>query len=211
MNTPAFKSGNPDISDFSCKSFKIFVDANDHINCSFTLYFKGKRAASYALDPWSGESKVTYVSLDMKDEINEHAKANGLIDAAKNSYIESMKEIFSEERAIQLAEERDFSLEDVIDALRHVFQSEHEDKKFNTKIKRLCKNSIVVGNKEEYIPLTIRGVRDFSELKKFKNGQEVLEKTFSRAKELVQQNSASNYEILNTSEQLVELNLMQAM
>jgi hypothetical protein len=211
-----FAQDSQTLKDFTCKKFKSSIDSNDHLTVSFDLYFKGKKAATYNLDPWSGESHIAYTDTATKSAIDNYAKTNMLYEAIYKDRLESIKQIIeldnitkseAKEELEKRMQDKVFDTDDVVNEISYAFQKAHEQKKYQSKIKRLCKNSLVVGNDNEYIPLTFKNVKSLEDVLKYRNGRDVLAKSFSRAKEIISENKGANYRFLNEQSQLDALNL----
>lgn len=200
-----FAPNSPAVSEFSCKKFKQHLDTNGHLNRSFDLYFKGKKAATYTLDPWSQESHVDFVSEEIKASMIAYAHENKLFDEVKAIYI---KDILSgcsaSEREAHLANTT-FTFSDIIIELSQLFATIDEDKKFQAKLNRLFKKAIVVGNSESYIPLSFKIT--LTELLKYQNGRKLLEETIQRAQQIIKEHEKEGYAILNPKSQLESLGL----
>lgn len=201
-----FTPNSSSISAFTCKKFKSHVDSNDHLHCSFDLYFKGKKAASYTLDPWSQESKITFISDSMKDAMIAHAQEQKLFDELKAMYRQDILPLLPENEREDRLNQQAFDIIDVIDTLSNVFMQIHEDKKHQDKLKRLFKKGFVIGNDEGYLKIMYKV--ELTEVLKHPKGRSALEQSFKQAQEIAKKHASEGYSILNPKSQLESLGLV---
>jgi hypothetical protein len=195
----ALTSETPFISVFMCKKFKSTIDELEHHHLSFDLYFKGKKAAVFSVDPWSQETTVSYTSKEIEAEIDTYAKENNLYKIIDAYELTHLPEIYNKNAA--------FTTDNLVKNLSYLFAQQHENKKHLNKIKRLCKTAIVVGNDDEFVSYKFPKISDLTDILKYKGGKDALVKTLNKAKSLIEEKKGCNYKILNPKEQLDALGL----